>query len=209
MANVCYCIPQVGVLLSLFTLITAQQPGFLNINCGGTTNHTVENNITWVTDANYIDVGKTADIGNVTEAALGSSLDSLRYFPKPLNKSCYLLPVPSSVPYLLRIWFVVGDYTGFQSWPLSFAYSFETTDMLVMNNITLTSSTDALYDERIFTTSGTVMYVCLIRTFESDDPFISGIELRTLQSGMYKQAQPGTGLTTKSRIDIGGNSMLR
>eukprot|EP00253_Pinus_taeda_P018218 PITA_18218 len=157
MANFCYWIPQVGVLLSLFTLITAQQPGFLNINCGGTTNHTVENNITSVTDANYIDVGKTADIGNVTEVALGSSLDSLRYFPKSLNKSCYHLPVPSSVPYPLRIWFVIGGYTGFQSWPLSFAFPFETSDMLVTDNITLSSSTDAIYQERIFATSDTLM----------------------------------------------------
>eukprot|EP00253_Pinus_taeda_P030828 PITA_30828 len=206
MANVCYWIQKVGVLLSLFTLITAQQPGFLNINCGGTTNHTAENNITWVTDASYIDVGETAAIGNFT--ALGSSLYSLRYFPKPLHKSSYHLPVPSNVPYLSRLWFLIGHYSGYQSLP-SFAYSFETADMLVMDNITLTSSTGAIYDERIFVTSDTVMYVCLIRTFESDDPFISGIELRILQDGMYPQAKPGTGLNLKFRIDVAGNSTVR
>jgi hypothetical protein len=110
--------------------------GFLSIRCGGKTNYTDENNITWVTDADYIDVGETADIGNVTEQALGSPLDSLRFFPKPLNKSCYTLPVPSNVPYLLRLWFLIGNYSGFQTLP-SFAYSFETVDMLAMDNITL------------------------------------------------------------------------
>jgi hypothetical protein len=207
MANIRYgkwgCwIHPVGVLLSLFALITAEPPGFLSIICGGKTNYTDENNITWVPDADYIDVGETADIGNVN--AFGSPLDSLRFFPKPLDKSCYQLPVPSNVPYLLRLWFFIGNYSGFQTLP-SFTFSVETVDMLAMRNITVTD--DGVYGERIMATSGTVMYVCLIRTSESDDPFISGIELRPLRDGMYAQAKPGTMLRSITRTDVGGNSL--
>jgi len=69
------------------------------------TNHTEENNITWVTDADYIDVGQSADIGDASELAFGSYLHTLRFFPKPLNKSCYELSVAPNVRYLLRLWF--------------------------------------------------------------------------------------------------------
>ena len=89
--------------------------GFLSINCGGKTNYTDLNNISWVSDANYIDhLGQTAYIGNATEEAYGSSLSSLRFFPKPLNKSCYRLPVDPHVPYLLRLWFALGNFSGYQ-----------------------------------------------------------------------------------------------
>jgi len=56
-------IAPVGVLLSLFSLITAQ-PGFLSINCGGKINRTGENNTRWVTDANYIDGRKQYKMGH-------------------------------------------------------------------------------------------------------------------------------------------------
>jgi hypothetical protein len=122
-------IAPVGVLLCLMAVITAQ-PGFLTISCGGKTNYT-ENNITWVTDAGYIDVGETADIGNATKRAYGSYLHHLRLFPKPLNKSCYQLPVAPDVPYLVRLWFAVGNYNGFKQFP-SFAFSIETPGLLAM-----------------------------------------------------------------------------
>jgi hypothetical protein len=176
--------------------------GFLSIRCGRKTNYTDENNITWVTDADYIDVGETADIGNVN--ALGSPLDSLRFFPKPLKKSCYTLPVPSNVLYLLRLWFLIGNYSGFQTLR-SFNYSFKTVDMLAMDKITLPDNNRG-YDERIIVTSGKAMNVCLIRTSKSDDPFISGIELRPLRHGMNIQAEPGTMLKLITRIDCGGKS---
>jgi hypothetical protein len=179
--------------------------GFLSISCGGKRNHTAENKIIWVTDANYIEVGETADIGDSTEEAYGSSLQTLRFFPKPLNKSCYQLPVTPDVPYLLRLWFAVGNYTGFQMLP-SFAFSIETVDMLYVENVTAVES--PLYYEYILFSSGRVLYICLIRTSEPDDPFISAIELRTFQDGMYPQAKPGT-ILWPSAFNLGGNSVVR
>jgi len=180
--------------------------GFLSISCGGKSNHTAENNITWVTDANYIEVGETADIGDLTEEAYGSSLQTLRFFPKPLNKSCYQLPVTPDVPYLLRLWFALGNYTGFQKLP-SFSFSIETVDMLYVESVA-TAYESPLYSEKILVSSGSVLYICLIRTSEPDDPFISAIELRTFQDGMYPQAKPGT-ILLPSAFNLGGNSVVR
>ena len=180
--------------------------GFLNIDCGGKTNHTDVNNMKWVTDANYIDdLGERADIGNATEEASGSYLTSLRFFPYPSHKSCYHLPVDPYVPYLLRLRFVVGNYSRFQQMPI-FAFTVETMGTLYMRNVT------GLGDyERMLTSNGTVLYICLIRTFESEsnDPFISAIQLRKLQDGMYGQAKPGTILKNIWRSDLGGNSIIR
>ena len=64
-------------------------------------------------------------------------------------------------------------------------------------------------NERIFVSSGKVLYVCLIRTSETDDPFINAIELRTLRDGMYTQAKPGTSLQAYRRVDFGGHSTVR
>jgi len=80
--------------------------------------------------------------------------------------------------------------------------------MLAFSNITAPYD-DPWYHERIFVSSGRVLYVCLIRTSESDDPFITAIELRTLQDGMYRQAKPGTSLQYLERIYFGGKSAVR
>jgi hypothetical protein len=198
-----------GVLLRLFTVITAQ-PGFLSISCGGKTDHTAENNITWVTDAGYIDVGQRADIGNAS--ALGSYLHSLRYFPKPLNKSCYQLHVTPNAPYLLRLWFVAGNFSlATQGFSFVFSLSIETVDILATQEVTILDISEPIYYEFIFVTSGSVLYICLVRTLSTDDPFISAIELRRLQDGMY-QSGIGVGgsiLVLQSRYDVGGNSVVR
>lgn len=192
-------IVSVGVLLRFLALIAAQ-PGFLGIDCGSKTNHTDRNNITWVNDTNYIHVGKTGDIEDTSQQAYGSVLHNLRFFPKPLNKSCYQLPVAPSVPYLLRPWFAIGNYSGFQQLPISFRYSIETLGSLAFRNITITDKSP-VYREEFFVSSGSVLYVCLIRTSETDDPFINAIELRTLRDGMYGQAKPRRMLSSHSTIN--------
>lgn len=142
---------------------------------------------------------------NVTDE-YGAHLTSLRFFPKPLNKSCYHLPVDPHVPYLLRLTFAVGNYSGYQQIP-SFAFSFETKGTLYMRNITIIDI-DPIYSEIILASSGTVLYICLIRTLEFVDPFISAIELRKLQDGMYGHAKPGTILKNIWRTDVGGGDLI-
>jgi hypothetical protein len=184
--------------------------GFLSIDCGAETNHTdPENNITWVPDAKYIDVGHSGYTGDISQEIYGSFMQYLRYFPMPLNKSCFRLPVAPSMPYLLRLWFAIGNFSGFDPFPINFAFSIETRGMLAFQNISFRSANLPYSFENILVSSGTVLYICLIRTSESHDPFISAIELRTLRNGMYPQATAGTMLGLVSRHDVGGNSSVR
>jgi hypothetical protein len=175
--------------------ISGGDVGFLNIDCGGKTNG---ENLTWVSDTNYIDVGQTVDTGNLS---LPSYMQNLRSFPKPLNKSCYKLPVTPNVRYLLTVW-----YAGFINLT-SFTVSIETRGMLAYRNITIES--DPSWSVRILASSGRVLYICFIRTSENDDPFVNAIQLRTLGNGMYEQAKPGTMLRAALINTVGGNSTIR
>lgn len=195
----------ITVLLSLLADNVIAQSGFLSVDCAGKENYTDENKIAWVTDANYIDVGETAVTGNAT---LPSYLQRLRFFPKPLNKSCYRLPVSPNVPFLLRLWFSLGNYSGFSGSYPNFIYSIETSGLLIYSTMS-DSIPDPFNLEGIYVSSGEVLYVCLIRSRDADDPFINAIELRTLLNGMYSQAKSGTMLHMKARADLGGNSIVR
>eukprot|EP00253_Pinus_taeda_P034358 PITA_34358 len=196
-----------STLLNLFSLNVRAQPRFLSISCGEKGNHTDSNNITWVPDDNYIDVGQTEDIGDASKRAYGSYLHTLRFFPNPLNKYCYQFTMTPNVPYLLRTWSVIGNYTGSEKFA-DFLISVETPGMLSQTVSTIKTK-DPYGFELIFVSAGRVLYICLIRSSETDDPFISAIELRTLEKGMYPQAKPGTALWILARKDVGGNSLLR
>ncbi|KAH9310924.1 hypothetical protein KI387_025959, partial [Taxus chinensis] len=191
-------------ILVFFVSVLAQ-PGFLNIDCGGRNNSTdYETNMTWIVDANYIDVGQTA---KVSMSNIPLHLQYLRFFPKPLKKSCYRLPVIPNVTYLLRLWFLSGNYDRAQKLP-SFNVSFETQGMLTQKVQSITyAETIQWTSEKILVSPGGVLYVCLIRTSDDSDPFVSAIQLRSLLSGMYGlQVKPGTMLSSLSRHDIGSKS---
>eukprot|EP01018_Ginkgo_biloba_P020929 Gb_12303 [translate_table: standard] len=116
----------------------------------------------------------------------------------PLNKSCYQLPVTPNATYLLRLWFVYGNYNRKQKFPL-FSVSLETRGMLF---VFYTSPSQQSWSEQILAGSSDVLSICFIRT-GNDDPFISAIELRFLSPGMYPQVKPGTMLSLVLRSDMG------
>ncbi|KAH9326933.1 hypothetical protein KI387_007111 [Taxus chinensis] len=193
-------------ILLLFFFSAAAQTGFLNINCGANSNYSdSQTTLTWTSDSrDYISVGQAA---NVTNTNVPDYLHSLRFFPKPLNKSCYTLPAEPKTPYLLRLWFLFGNYNGIQKLP-SFNVSLETEGMLFsqMESFTVAGSPNWT-TEKIFTSNNKSIYVCFIRTLDDSDPFVSAIQLSRLSSGMYAlQGKPGIMLSSVSRYDLGGQS---
>jgi hypothetical protein len=134
--------------------------GFISILCGGKTTHTDENNIKWVNNANYIDIGQTTNTGN---ANLPSYLQNLRLFPMPLKKACYQLPVALNVSYLIRASFVVGNNDGYQA---LFAFSIETSGMLWREEMVI--NYDPISYENILVSSGRVLCVCLKRSGDTN-----------------------------------------
>ncbi|GLJ05834.1 hypothetical protein SUGI_0026370 [Cryptomeria japonica] len=184
---------------------TSAQPGFLSIDCGGLLNRTdPETNITWVTDDNYIRGSGIRE--NINNATSPFYLQSARVFPYPTNKSCFEIPLTPNIPHLLRLWFNAGNFNGLQQIP-RFDLSYETTDMLSMGQVRFEQM--PAWGERVLVSSGNVVYVCLIRKSDEDNLFISAIELRTLEKGMYDVVKPGQWLRLLLRTDAGANSASR
>ncbi|XP_059064814.1 leucine-rich repeat receptor-like serine/threonine-protein kinase At2g14510 [Cryptomeria japonica] len=194
-------------ILVLFVSVAAQ-PGFLNIDCGGRKNSTdPETNITWIVDANYVDVGQTV---NFSVPNTPFHMQSMRLFPKPLNKSCYRLPVNPNVNYLLRLWFLFDYYDQSTNLP-SFNVSFETEGLLTQKIQAIKSAQDIEWtSEKILRSPNGVLYVCLIRTSDDSDPFVSAIQLRSLLSGMYAlypQDEFDRFWTTEKGVDLDNNTL--
>ncbi|KAH9326573.1 hypothetical protein KI387_006751 [Taxus chinensis] len=63
--------------------------------------------------------------------------------------------------------------------------------------------------ERVLLSSGEVVYICLIRITELDNLFLSAIELRTLEKGMYDVLKPGQILRLLGRKNIGAQTRVR
>ncbi|KAL0375124.1 UNVERIFIED_CONTAM: putative LRR receptor-like serine/threonine-protein kinase [Sesamum radiatum] len=90
----------VGVLflfLSLYAgllmdVSTAQMPGFVSLDCGGTDNFTDEIGLFWSPD-NYMLSGEIANISVANETR--KQYKTLRFFPADSNKYCYTLNVVS------------------------------------------------------------------------------------------------------------------
>jgi hypothetical protein len=100
---------------------------------------------------------------------------------------------------------------------LGFAFSIETLGLLVFRNVTLKNCHFVGFwkcnikklKPHIYEKIGKMLSTCLIRTTESDDPFIFMIELRPLQDGMCTYAKPGTTLHLIRTIDVGGKSDVK
>lgn len=80
--------------------------------------------------------------------------------------------------------------------------------MLALRNIT-NQIKAPIFQEMILVSGGGVLHVFLIRTSEDVDPFITSIELRNLQQGMYEQVSAGKMLYFGMRINAGAEDVVR
>ncbi|KAH6825677.1 Leucine-rich repeat protein kinase family protein [Perilla frutescens var. hirtella] len=74
---------------------TAQKPGFVSLDCGGSNNFTDEIGLEWSSD-NYMLSGDIANISVANETR--KQYQALRYFPADDNKYCYTLNVITTDP---------------------------------------------------------------------------------------------------------------
>ncbi|KAF3492642.1 hypothetical protein DY000_02052052 [Brassica cretica] len=107
---------------SIIHLVMSQnQQGFISLDCGLPSNEPPYNeqftNLTYISDANFIQGGKTGYIQNNSETVSVSKPNRvLRYFPVGI-RNCYSLSVTQDTKYLIRTVFVYGNYDGLNSPP--------------------------------------------------------------------------------------------
>lgn len=197
----------VGVLfvfLSLCALFlmdasTAQMPGFVSLDCGGSNNFTDEIGLEWSSD-NYLLNGDIANISVANETR--KQYQTLRYFPADDNKYCYTLNVISRTRYLIRATFLYGNFDNNNVYP-KFDISFGPTHW---GTIVISDANTIEFQELIFLATDPTIGICLSNA-TTGQPFISTLELRQFNGSIYfNQFESQFFLSMSARINFGAES---
>ncbi|XP_074562131.1 putative leucine-rich repeat receptor-like serine/threonine-protein kinase At2g19230, partial [Curcuma longa] len=182
--------------------------GFLSIDCGiepGSSYVDPLSNISYVSDAGFIDTG----INHYISAAYMRDdwppyLIDLRAFPNG-TRNCYTIGSPAVAQgskYLLRAWFLYGNYDGLGGQPQSFDLYLGVNYWDRMNVIEHDST---YWTDTIAVATAGYFSVCLVNT-ETGTPFISGIDLRPLKNNLYPAANEWRSLVLYNRWNLGVQS---
>ncbi|XP_010273367.1 PREDICTED: putative leucine-rich repeat receptor-like protein kinase At2g19210 [Nelumbo nucifera] len=195
------------ILLVLLALSMPTLGVFLSIDCGSSDSFTDANNITWVGDDLYIKSGKSETVTSVNNSSIiARPYTTRRVFPTT-KKNCYSIGVGRGEHVLLRAHFYyVTNKDEKLSAPV-FDLQFDGNPWAIVENI----SADPFYKEVIYLTKFDAISVCVARNqdYPDDVPFISAIEVRSLDLGLYAGVDPNYPLLGIRRINYGGNESVR
>ncbi|KAK7314709.1 hypothetical protein VNO77_33236 [Canavalia gladiata] len=171
---------------------------FVSIDCGSSESITDENNIRWTGDNAYIQHGESHQV------YLGSNpLSTLRVFPTR-KKNCYSIRVGKGEKILTRASFYYGNYDNKFSPPVF--------DLQFDGNYWATVNTSSYYYvdyEAIYVTKGNFTSICVAQTKPNQYPFISSLEVRSLDPTMYSHVDSNHALILQWRYALGGNETVR
>lgn len=193
--------PSTFLLLIAISLLLFSKPSltiFVSINCGSSKSFIDENNIKWSGDYDYIQNGVPQVV------YLGSSpLSTLRFF-STRKKNCYSIKVPRGEKVLARASFYYGNYDNKFSPPV-FELQFDGNYWASVN----TSSYYYVNYEAIYVTKGNFTSICVAQTKDKQFPFISSLEVRSLDPIMYSHVDSNHALILQWRYAFGGNQTIR
>ncbi|XLS94501.1 hypothetical protein HN51_070509 [Arachis hypogaea] len=186
-------------LFVLLQLSPSSHATFVSIDCGSSESFTDQNNIRWVGDDSYIQHGVPQQV------YLGSNdpLSTLRVFPNG-KKHCYSIKVQEGEKVLARASFYYGNYDDKFSPPIF--------DLQFDGNYWATVNTSNYYYvdyEAIYVTKGNFTSICVAQTKPNMLPFLSSLELRSLDPKMYSHVDSHHALILQWRYAFGGNQTIR
>ncbi|KAJ0250384.1 LRR receptor-like serine/threonine-protein kinase IOS1 [Hirschfeldia incana] len=193
------CLPLVLLqIFSAFFLSLAQdQSGFISLDCGspkGTTFRESTTNLTYISDANYINTGVGRSIKQAYRTQFQQQAWNLRSFPQGI-RNCYTLNLTIGDEYLIRTNFLHGGYDDSPTtqFELHLGPNLWTT-------VSTRNETQASIFEIIHVLKTDRLQICLVKTGNST-PFISALELRKLKNTTYLSRQGSLQLFI--RADVG------
>ncbi|XP_042460720.1 probable LRR receptor-like serine/threonine-protein kinase At1g05700 [Zingiber officinale] len=179
--------------------------GFLSIDCGlnpGSSYVDPVTNISYVSDAGFINTGVNRNISaSYLSDVTPQHLRTLRSFPNGA-RNCYTIGSPAVArgsKYLLRAWFVYGNYDGNNGQPLAFDLHL---DVNYWSGVNVTNATSHHMTETITVATAGYFSVCLVNT-GTGTPFISAIDLRPLKDSLYPAANESRSLVLLCRWNLG------
>ncbi|XP_010500781.1 PREDICTED: probable LRR receptor-like serine/threonine-protein kinase At1g51860 [Camelina sativa] len=188
------------LLIIAFTVLRSveaqNQAGFISLDCGLVPKETTyverSTNITYKSDADYIDSGLVGKINDAYKTLFQQQVWALRSFPVG-QRNCYNVNLTASRKYLIRGTFVYGNYDGLNQLP-----SF---DLHIGPNkwssVKIRGVTNTSMHEIIHVIPQNSLQVCLVKTGPTT-PFISSLEFRPLNNETYA-TQSGS-LTLFARV---------
>ncbi|XP_042466302.1 probable LRR receptor-like serine/threonine-protein kinase At1g05700 [Zingiber officinale] len=182
--------------------------GFLSIDCGiepGSSYVDPIANISYVSDAGFIDTGVNHNISVAYEGYFRPPrVHTLRAFPNGV-RNCYTIGSPAVArgsKYLLRAWFVYGNYDGLSGQPQSFDLHL---GVNYWDKVNVTTAESSYWTETITVATAGYLSVCLVNIGKGT-PFISGIDLRPLKDNLYPAANEWRSLVLFDRANMGVES---
>ncbi|KAG7583788.1 Leucine-rich repeat [Arabidopsis suecica] len=172
---------------SVMSLVKSQnQEGFISLDCGLPSNESpyIEpfTNLTYISDVNFIRGGKTGNIENNSDTEfISKPYKVLRYFPDGV-RNCYNLSVKQGTKYLIRTFFLYGNYDGLNTSPRFDL--FLGPNIWTSIDVLIPDVGDGVIEEIIHVTRSNILDICLVKTGTST-PMISAIELRPLRYDRY------------------------
>ena len=167
---------------------------FKSIDCGGSVNFTDVNNITWTGDKDMISNGFPHQVKPCY--SISDVYDTLRAFNNTRKKNCYSIKAIEGGKVLVRVGFNYGNYDGKESPPMF--------DLHFDGNFWITVDTsEATSYEAIYVVKRKVISVCVARRDPDQVPFISSIEVRSIDSEAYNRIGQDFALFTNYRIGCG------
>jgi len=127
-------------------------------------------------------------------------LKYVRSFPSGV-RNCYRINITSGTKYLIRAFFYYGNYDGLNN-PPQFDLHFGAN---VWDTVKLSSREGFAFLEIIYTPSLNYIQPCLVNTGKGI-PFISVIELRTLNDKTYGTHSAKSVLSLSGRFHMGSKS---
>uniref|UniRef100_I1QN84 Malectin-like domain-containing protein n=2 Tax=Oryza glaberrima TaxID=4538 RepID=I1QN84_ORYGL len=186
--------------------------GFVSIDCGlsGPSYMDDRTNISYVSDDGYIATGEKHEISSEYKSrALYTSDLSLRSFPSG-GRNCYAVAAAArGRKYLVRAWFMHGDYDGggksLASTPVRFDLYI---GLDIWYEVAVSNAATSYAFEVIAVAVASSLSVCLLDTGHGT-PFISSLELRPLRGDMYPDAMANKSLGLYTRCNMGSSKYLR
>ncbi|KAK1348926.1 hypothetical protein POM88_054918 [Heracleum sosnowskyi] len=131
-------------------------------------------------------------------------LDTLRVFTSGNNKNCYNFAASKGERVLVRASFNYGNYDG-KSSPPTFDLQFDGNFWTTVE----TSNDKVVTHEVTYVVKRDVISVCVAQTKSGQFPFISALEVLSMDSDIYRSADSNYALLLKSRVAYGADAIIR
>ncbi|VVB00534.1 unnamed protein product [Arabis nemorensis] len=184
---------------SLFSL-AQDQSGFISLDCGspkGTTFREKTTNLTYISDANFINTGIGRSIKQAYRTQFQQQTWNLRSFPQGI-RNCYTLNLTIGDEYLIRTNFLHGGYDDKPSTEFELHLGPN-----LWTKVSTTNENQTSIFEMIHLLTTDRLQICLVKTGDST-PFISALELRKLMNTTYLTQQGS--LQNFIRADVGSTT---